>query len=235
MKIKGSVALVTGANRGLGAAFARGLLAAGADKVYAAARDPATVTLPGVVPVRLDVTQPERAAALAHELTDVTLLVNNAGIAEFGELLAPGAIDGLQRQFETNAIGPLRLVQAFAPVLARNGGGAVVNMLSVLSWLTLPGRTGGYSASKSAAWALSNALRHELQAQRTQLLSVHAAFIDTDMARGAPGPKIAPDDVVGQAIAALEAGQQELLADEVTRNVHAALSAEMPVYLAQRA
>src|SRR5512146_2072421 len=107
MKIKGSVALVTGANRGLGASFARGLLAAGAAKVYAAARDPAAVTTSGVVPVRLDVTQPEQVAALARELKDVTLLVNNAGIAEFGPLLAPGAIDALRRQLETNAIGAL--------------------------------------------------------------------------------------------------------------------------------
>jgi NAD(P)-dependent dehydrogenase (short-subunit alcohol dehydrogenase family) len=230
MKIEGTVALVTGANRGLGAAFARGLLAAGAAKVYAAARDPAAVTLPGVVPVRLDVTRPEHVAALARELTDVTLLVNNAGIGEFGPLLAPDAIDALHRQFETNAVGPLRLVQAFAPVLANNGGGAVVNILSVLSWLTLPG-SGGYSASKSAGWALSNALRQELKAQRTELLAVHAAFIDTEMARGAPGPKIAPDDVVRQAIAALEAGQFELLADATTRGVRRGLAAEPPVYL----
>jgi len=230
MKIEGSIALVTGANRGLGAAFARGLLAAGAAKVYAAARNPDTVTLAGVVPVRLDVTQPEQVTALAHELTDVTLLVNNAGIGEFGPLLAPGTIDALRRQFETNAGGPLRLVQAFVPVLANNGGGAVVNVLSVLSWLTLPG-SGGYSASKAAGWALGNALRQELKAQGTELLAVHAAFIDTDMARGAPGPKIAPEDVVRQAIAALEAGQPELLADDTTRNVHAGLVAEPPVYV----
>lgn len=230
MKIEGSIALVTGANRGLGAAFARGLSAAGAAKVYGAARDPAAVTLPGVVPVRLDVTRPEHVAELARQLTDVTLLVNNAGIGEFGPLLAPGAIDALHRQFETNAVGPLRLVQALAPVLARNGGGAVVNVLSVLSWLTLPG-SGGYSASKAGGWALSNALRQELKVQGTELLAVHAAFIDTDMARGAPGPKIAPDDVVRQAIAALEAGHAELLADTTTRNVRAGLAAEWPMYL----
>lgn len=230
MKIEGSVALVTGANRGLGAAFARGLLAAGAARVYAAAREPTTVTLPGVVPVRLDVTRPDEVAALARDLPDVTLLVNNAGIADMGPLLAPDAIDKLQRQFETNAVGPLRLVQAFAPVLARHGGGAVVNMLSVLSWVTMPG-SGGYSASKAAGWALGNALRQELQSQHTALLAVHCAFLDTDMTRGLQGQKLAPEDVVRQALAALEAGQPELLADPRTEHVHAGLVAQPPVYI----
>ena len=230
MKIKGSIALVTGANRGLGAAFARGLLAAGATKVYAAARNPADVKLAGVVPVQLDVTQPEQVATLARELTDVTLLVNNAGAADFMPLLNPNAIAALQRQFETNAVGPLRLAQAFAPILARHGGGAVVNVLSVLSWLTFPG-SGGYSASKAAGWALGNALRQELKTQGTELLAVHAAFIDTDMTRGITAPKTAASDVVQLVIAALEAGQAELLVDQRTRDVHRGLCAELPVYL----
>jgi NAD(P)-dependent dehydrogenase (short-subunit alcohol dehydrogenase family) len=231
MKIQGSVALVTGANRGLGAAFARGLLAAGAAKVYAAARDPATVTVPGVVPVRLDVTRPDEIEALARELTDVSLLVNNAGIGGSGPVLDPKSIDTLHQQFETNAVGPLRLAQAFAPTLAARSGSAIVNVISALSWVTLPSVTGSYSASKAAAWALSNAMRQELKAQGTQVLSLHVAFMDTDMARGAPGPKTSPDVVVHLAIAALEAGQSELLADDVTRSVHAGLTAEPPMYL----
>ena len=231
MKIAGSTTLITGANRGLGLAFARGLLEAGAAKVYAAARDPASVTLPGVVPVRLDVTEPQQVAALAHELRDVNLLVNNAGIGGFTPLLAPDAIEQLRRQFETNTIGTLQMSQAFAPVLAANGGGAIVNVLSILSWITLPG-SGGYSASKAAGWALSNALRQELRGQLTQVLSLHVAFMDTDMARHAPGPKLAPEDVVQQAIAALEAGQPELLADALTRQVRQGLGAERAPYLA---
>lgn len=229
MKVQNSVALVTGANRGLGAAFARGLVEAGAS-VYAAARDPASVKVLGVVPVRLDVTHPENVADLARELGDVTLLVNNAGVFETGPLLEATSVDALRRQLETNAVGPLRLLQAFAPVLDRNGGGAVVNVLSALSWLTLPG-TGAYSASKAAGWALANALRQELMAQGTELLALHAAFIDTDMARGVPGPKIAPEEVVRQAIAALEAGRFELLADEITRGVKQGFVAEPPVYV----
>ena len=232
MKIPGSTALVTGANRGLGLAFARGLLEAGAAKVYAAARDPASVTLPGVVPVQLDVTDAQQVAALAHELRDVDLLVNNAGIGGFTSLLAPDAITQLRRQFETNTIGTLQASQAFAPVLAANGGGAIVNVLSILSWITLPG-SGGYSASKAAGWALSNAMRQELKGQRTQVLSLHVAFMDTDMARHAPGPKLAPEDVVRQAIAALEAGQPELLADALTRQVRQGLGAENAPYLGE--
>jgi NAD(P)-dependent dehydrogenase (short-subunit alcohol dehydrogenase family) len=231
MKIEGSVALVTGANRGLGAAFVRGLLAGGAAKVYAGARDPGSIVTSGAVPVQLDVTQPEHIARVSRELTDVTLLINNAGIAEPGSLLAQGAIDSVQRELDTNALGPLRLVLAFAPALAANGGGAVVNVLSVLSWLVWEGRTGGYSASKAAGWALSNALRQELKVQGTQVLAVHAAFIDTDMSRAVPGPKSAPEDIVRQTLAALEDGQSELLADAVTRNVHRGLTAEPPVYL----
>jgi NAD(P)-dependent dehydrogenase (short-subunit alcohol dehydrogenase family) len=230
MKIKGSVALVTGSNRGLGAAFLRGLLAGGAAKVYAAARNPSSVTQAGVVPVQLDVTRPEHVVALAQELHDVTLLVNNAGIAEFESALAPAALESIQRQFETNTIGPLRMVQAFAPVLARNGGGAIINILSVLSWITMAG-SGSYSASKAAAWALSNALRQELKAQSTEVLAVHSALIDTDMARSLHGSKIAPDDLVRQAFAALEAGQPELLADPTTRSVHAGLVAHPRVYI----
>lgn len=231
MKIKGSVALVTGANRGLGAAFARALLAGGAAKVYAAARNPAGITQPGVVPVPLDVTKPDQVAALARDLKDVTLLVNNAGIFEAGPLLAPNAAEALLRQIETNAVGPLRLVQAFAPVLAANGGGAVVNMLSVLSWLTIANVSGTYSASKAAAWALSNALRQELKGQGTALLSVHAGFIDTDMASGVQMPKTSPDEVARRAFQALEAGESEVLVDDITRNVRAGFGATPAVYL----
>ena len=231
MKIQGSVALVTGANRGLGAAFAQGLLAAGASKVYAAARDPATITQPGVIPVRLDLTRPDQVESLARELTDVNLLVNNAGIAEMGPILAPGSIEALRRQLETNAFGPLLMTQAFAPTLAAHWGSAVVNVLSALSWFTLPSISGGYSASKSAAWALSNAMRQELTAQGTALLSVHAAYINTDLARGVAAPKLEPEDVVRQTLAALEAGASELFADDTTRSVHAGLTTQPPMYV----
>ncbi|MBL8276016.1 MAG: SDR family oxidoreductase [Pelomonas sp.] len=231
MNIHGSIALVTGANRGLGAAFARVLLANGAAKVYAAARDPSSVKQAGVVPVQLDVTKPDQVAALARDLRDVTLVVNNAGVFEPGPLLAPQSADALMRQMEVNALGPLRVVQAFAPVLAANGGSAVINMLSVLSWLTLANVSGTYSASKAAAWALSNGLRQELKAQGTELLSVHAGFIDTDMASGVQMPKTSPDDVARIALEALQAGQSEVLVDDISRQVRQGFSASPAIYL----
>ncbi|URG54331.1 SDR family oxidoreductase [Pectobacterium quasiaquaticum] len=231
MKIHGSVALVTGANRGLGAAFVRALLAAGARKVYAAARDPITIIEPGVVPVRLEVTNSEQINALAKELSDVNLLINNAGVGGTGSILDPSSIDSLRVQLETNAIGPLRMTQAFAPILATGKGSAVINVISALSWATLPGMTGSYSASKAAAWALSNAMRQELKAQGTEVLSLHVAFMDTDMARGVPGKKALPDDIAQMTLTALEMGLPELLADDVTESVHAGLTAKPAMYL----
>jgi len=234
MKIEGSVVLVTGANRGLGLAYARAALAAGARKVYAAARDPASITLEGVVPIALDVTNPEQVAAAARACTDVTLLVNNAGISRGAGLLGASAgFDAARAEFETNFFGPWAMARAFAPVLKANGGGAVVNVLSVLSWLSLPGAA-SYSASKAAAWSLSNGLRNELREQGTQVTSLHVAFMDTDMARKIPGDKIAPEDVARQTLDAVEAGEPEVLADATTRGVKQGLVAQPPVYAATR-
>jgi NAD(P)-dependent dehydrogenase (short-subunit alcohol dehydrogenase family) len=230
MNIEGSVALVTGANRGLGLAFARELLARGARKVYAAARDPGSVSLPGVVPVRLDVTDGEQVRTLARELDDVTLLINNAGISQRASLLGADALGAARAQLETNYLGPLVLANAFAPVLAKNGGGAIVNVLSVLSWVSLPG-TATYSASKAAAWAFTNALRTELQAQNTQVVALHVGYIDTDMAAHVDAPKSPPEEIVRRTLDALSRGQIEVLADEISQAVKRGLSAEPGVYL----
>ena len=231
MKIQNAVAFVTGANRGLGAAFAKALLAAGAHKVYAGARDPDSVTLPGVTPIRLDVTRPEEIAAAARECGDVDLLINNAGISRGGEgFLAAGGLEAARAEMETNYFGPLGVAKEFAPILGRNGGGAIVNVLSVLSWVTFP-RVAGYSASKAAAWSLTNGLRNELRGQGTQVLGLHVGYMDTDMARHVEGPKSRPEDVVAQVLAALEAGGEEVLADELSRNVKKGLAAEPGVYM----
>lgn len=223
MKIKDSVALVTGANRGLGLAFAKGLLERGAKKVYAGARDAASVKLAGVVPVQLDVTQTGSIEALAAELQDVTLLVNNAGISRGKGGLAQGAVARAREEIETNYLGPLATSQAFAPILARNGGGAILNVLSVLSWVALPTST-TYSASKAAAWAATNGLRNELAAQKTQVVGLHVGYIDTDMAAHIAGPKVSAEDVVRRALDALEAGETEVLIDDLSKQVKQGLS-----------
>jgi len=230
MNIENSVVLVTGANRGIGLAFARELLARGARKVYAAARDPATVTMPGVQALRLDVTKPEEIAAAAQTAADVNLVINNAGIAQLGGFLAPDSEAVARRLFETNFFGVLNMSQAFAPVLKANGGGALLNVLSMASWVN-GGELAAYSASKSAAWSLTNALRHELAGQNTQVLGLHMAYVDTDLTRGFDVPKSSAEAIVQRALDGLAAGADEVLADALTQQVWQGLTAQRPVYL----
>ncbi len=220
MHVAGSTALVTGANRGLGKAIVTALLEAGATKVYAAARDAGSVDAsdPRVVPLQLDVTSPEQVAEAARVATDVDLLVNNAGISTGLSVFAADGLDSLERQWRTNTVGPVLTMRDFAPVLAANGGGAIVNVLSVLSWVTGE-PTSGYSASKAAAWSLTNAARGELKGQGTQVVGVHVGYLETDMAAHVDGPKTAPADLAAQVVAALEAGEDEVLGDELTRAV----------------
>lgn len=230
MKIENAVVLVTGANRGIGLAFTRELLARGARKVYAAARDSASVTLPGVEAMRLDVTRADHIAAAVQQAADVTLLINNAGIAQPGGFLAPDSDAVARRLFDTNFFGVLNMSTAFAPVLKANGGGALLNVLSVASWVN-GGELAAYSASKSAAWSLTNALRHELAAQKTQVLGLHMAYVDTDLTRGFEVPKTSAEDIVLRALDGLEAGADEVLADALTQQIRQGLTATRPVYL----
>lgn len=230
MKLDNATVLITGANRGIGLAFVQEALARGARKVYAGVRDPAALQLPGVEAVRLDVTDDDQVHAAAQRCGDVTLLINNAGIATVGGFLAEGSIDAARRQLDTNFFGPLRLSQAFAPVLAANGGGAILNVLSIASWISSP-MLAVYGATKSAAWSLTNALRHELREQGTQVLGMHMAFVDTDLTKGFEMAKSTPEDVVRRALDALEAGAEEVLADALTQQVKKGLSAEPGVYL----
>jgi len=232
MKIENAVVLVTGANRGIGQAFARELLARGASKVYAGARDPATVTQSGVQALRLDVNRPEEVAAAATLASDVTLIINNAGIAEPGGFLAADSEEVTRRIFETNFFAMLRLSKAFAPILKANGGGALLNVLSIASWVN-GGGLAAYSASKSAAWSLTNALRHELAVQKTQVLGLHMAYVDTDLTRGLDAPKSSPEEIVKRALDGLESGVDEVLADELTLQVKLGMTAARPSYLPQ--
>jgi NAD(P)-dependent dehydrogenase (short-subunit alcohol dehydrogenase family) len=222
MKIDGSVALVTGANRGLGRVYAQELVARGAAKVYGAARHPDAVTEPGVTPITLDITDPAQVAQAAAQCPDVSVLVNNAGILKYSTFIGAPSLDAARAEMETNYFGTLHMCRAFAPVLAANGGGAIVNMLSVSSFYTNP-FDASYGASKAAGWSLTNGIRTELHRQGTLVVAVHAAYIDTDMAALTNAPKDSPESVVQQALDAIEAGQVEVLADERTRFVKASL------------
>ena len=231
MNLKDSVVFITGANRGLGLQLAKAALAAGARKVYGAARDPKSVTLPGLTPVQLDVTNHAEIVAVTREYKDVNVLINNAGIVRAGGILADNALEQARAEMETNVIGPMLLSKGFAPTLKANGGGAIVNILSVLAWYS-QGPTNTYSMSKSAAWALTNGLRIELAAQGTQVVGAHMGYMDTDMTAGYEIDKIKPEAVAAQIFASLAEGKEEVLADDITRQVKLGINAELPAYIA---
>jgi NAD(P)-dependent dehydrogenase (short-subunit alcohol dehydrogenase family) len=222
MEIKESVALVTGANRGIGHAFVRALVDHGAAKVYAGVRDPATVTDRDVTPLRLDVTSPAEITAAAAVAGDVTIVINNAGVGSKGTLLE-GSFDDARQAMEVNYFGTWAISRAFAPILARNGGGALVNMLSVASWIGEP-LFPGYAASKAAQWSLTQSLRQGLRDQGTLVVGVHAGFVETDLSAWVDAPKISPASVAEQTMQALANGWAEVLADERTRQAKAALA-----------
>jgi NAD(P)-dependent dehydrogenase (short-subunit alcohol dehydrogenase family) len=224
MEIKGSVAIVTGANRGIGRAFVRALLDQGAEKVYAAARNPASVTDPDAVPLRLDVTDADSVAAAAEVASDVSIVINNAGAGGPGTQLMTGPFDGARQAMDVNYFGTWAVARAFAPILAGKGGGAVVNMLSLASWVGQP-QFPGYAASKAAQWSLTDALRKGLHAQGTLVIGVHTGFVDTDLSAWTDAPKISPELVADLTMDALKHDQLEVLADEETRAAKAGLSA----------
>ncbi|UAJ78634.1 SDR family oxidoreductase [Leifsonia sp. ZF2019] len=218
--LNGRIALVTGANRGLGAAFVTGLLDRGAAKVYAAARRPETVAVrdPRVVPLALDVTDPESIRRAAETASDISVLVNNAGIA-VNQSLVSGDLQEIRREFDTNFWGPVLVTRALAPAIERNGGGAIVNMHSALSWLAL----GSYSATKAALWSASNSARVELAPAGIQVVGVHVGYVDTEMAAGAEGVKVPPTQVVDEALEAVLAGEAEAIVGDVARHVKSKL------------
>ncbi|MEU6167784.1 SDR family oxidoreductase [Streptomyces tanashiensis] len=218
--VAGKVVVVTGGRRGLGAALVDEVLARGARRVYSTARSEYADDRPNVVTVALEVRSAESVAALAELATDAEIVFNNAGVLLPSPLLT-GDLEQVTETFDVNVLGPLRVARAFAPVLAANGGGALVNMHSVLSWLA---GSGAYGASKAAAWSVTNSLRLELAPQHTHVVGVHAGFIDTDMVSALDRSKAKPADVAARIVDGLEAGAAEVLADDVSVTVKSALS-----------
>ena len=222
MQIEGSVALVTGASRGIGLAFARALRSRGAATVYAGVRQPGTFDEPGLEPLLLDVTSQQDIDAAAVTASRASIVINNAGIVA-GPQLMDGSLDGARLEMEVNYFGPWAVSRAFAPVLAANGGGVLVNMLSVASWRS-NSRFPSYAASKAAEWSLTNALRVALREQGTLVIAVHAGFVDTDAIRGLDVPKVPATEVADKTMDAITRNEPEVLVDETARRVRSQLS-----------
>jgi NAD(P)-dependent dehydrogenase (short-subunit alcohol dehydrogenase family) len=220
MRLDGTTVLVTGANRGLGRELVRQLRAAGCAKVYAGVRR--IEALDSTDAVQLDITNPGDIAAAVVRCADIEILINNAGVAGFTPLLGTPTTDNARNEMETNYFGTLAMCRAFAPVLKRNGGGAIVNVLSVVSWFNAP-MQGSYCASKAAEWSLTKAVRFELRGQHTFVAGVHAGYIDTDMTAGLTAEKSSPADIARNVLTGIENDEEEILADPRARALRSSL------------
>lgn len=225
-------ALVTGANRGLGRHIARELLYRGA-RVYAGARNPDSVDLDGAIPIAVDLDDPATIAAAAATAGTVNVLVNNAAAYHEVDLLH-GDLDEARAELNTNVFGTLQVIRAFAPIIESNGGGNILNILSALSWLSIP-ETGGYSASKSAAWSMTNSVRLQLYPRGIVVAALHVAFMDTDMAAGFTAAKSDPADVARQAVDGIIANTWEILADDLSVKIQGDLAGGVTVLYPQLA
>jgi NAD(P)-dependent dehydrogenase (short-subunit alcohol dehydrogenase family) len=231
MDVRNAIVFITGANRGLGLAFAREARRRGAAKVYAGMRNTNDFDEPGIVPVRIDVTDTESIAEAAALAADTTVLVNNAGIAALIDgPLADDVEAQSARMFDTNYFGVVRVTKAFMPILTAAPAAAIINVLSDIVWLPRPYLT-PYAASKTAAWSYTNQLRHHVQADRVQVLGLHVGFVDTDLTHGIDVPKVSPEHVVRQTYDALAAGKSEIMADEGTAILKSTLAAATPGYI----
>ncbi|GAB4218626.1 MAG: SDR family oxidoreductase [Synechococcales cyanobacterium] len=228
MQISGSVALVTGANRGIGQAYVEALLTSGARRIYATARtlsalDPVVALAPDrIVPLALDVTQPDHVHGVAQRAADVTLLINNAGVLGSGGLFAADSLDTAHWEMTTNYFGTLQMIRAFTPILKQQGGGAIVNMLSIASVANVP-VFGTYSASKAALFSLTQAARAELQRHNILVVGVFAGPVDTPMAAGIPMDKVTPAHVASTVLAAVAQGQEDVYPDPISEQILSAV------------
>lgn len=229
MHIQDSVVLVTGGTRGLGKSLTQAFLDAGAKKIYVGSRTPIETVDPRLQPIQLDITNAHDIAAAVDQCQDVTILVNNAGIGPFTTFLTAPSLEEARSTMETNYFGTLAMVRAFAPILKRNSGGTLVNILSVLSWFAAP-HLGPYSASKAAELALTEAIRIELRSQGTQVVAVHVGYMDTDMAASVNDAKVSPRDVAASILDGIQNDQEEVLADQRSHNIKAVLAGNRQVF-----
>ncbi|SEC20402.1 SDR family oxidoreductase [Microbacterium hydrocarbonoxydans] len=222
--LSGAVVLVTGANGGIGSHFVHQALARGAAKVYASARTPRDWDDERIVPLTLDVTDPASIAAAAAAASDVTVLINNAGASVSSPGILSHTDEEIRSNVETNFLGPLFLARAFAPLLSGRPGAAIIDIHSALSWFAVAGI---YSATKAALWSATNSLRIELAPAGVHVVGVHVGYVDTAMAANVTDPKLDPAALVAAVLDATEAGEYEVLADETSIQVKAALSAPL--------
>lgn len=229
MHIQDSVVLVTGGNRGLGKSLIQAFLDAGAKKIYVGSRTRIETSDPRLQPIQLDITNERDVAAAMERCQDVTILVNNAGVGPLTTFLTAPSLDEARSTMETNYLGTLAMIRAFAPILKRNGGGTFVNILSVLSWFAAP-HLGPYSASKAAELALTEAIRIELRSQGTQVVAVHVGYMDTDMAASIDDAKVSPRDVADSILDGIQHDREEVLADQRSHDVKAVLASNREVF-----
>jgi NAD(P)-dependent dehydrogenase (short-subunit alcohol dehydrogenase family) len=226
MNIQNSIALVTGANRGIGSAFVKALLEAGAAKVYATARDRSSLDSitaldpVRVIPIQVDITDGDLVNALPAQAPDVNLLINNAGILSFGNILEI-PVETIQKQFDTNFFGTVNMARSFVPVLEKNGGGAIVNLLTVVSLASMPGLF-AYNASKAAAWSMTQSLRASVANKNIAVYGVFPGPVDTDMAAGIEMTKTSPADIAAAVLTGIEAGQEDIFPDPMSTQVYTA-------------
>ena len=231
--LDGAVVLVTGANGGIGTHFVREALARGAAKVYATARTPRAWDDERIVSLALDVTDPDSIRAVVDAAPDVTVLINNAGIAPATPGILSHTDEEIRANIETNFLGPLFLARAFAPMLAAKGAGtAIIDVHSALSWFAVMGI---YSASKAALWSATNSLRLELAPAGVHVVGVHVGWVDTPMAAHATTPKVDPAVLVSKVFDATESGEFEVLGDETSTKLKAGLSAPLEAVYPQLA
>lgn len=220
--LNGATVLVTGANGGIGTHFVREALVRGAAKVYATARTPRTWDDERIVPLQLDVTDAASIEAAVAAAPDVTILINNAGASPSSFGILNHTDDEIRRNIETNLVGPLMLARAYAPLLsAQAGETAIIDIHSAMAWFAVGGI---YSATKAALWSATNSMRLELHPAGVQVLGVHVGWVDTAMAAGSTDPKLDPAVLVAKVFDATEAGEYEVLADETSVQLKAALS-----------